>query len=246
VAAIVLRAVVAAVGDPERRTRSATFQYLRPPTAGPVRIEVTLERTGRSVTNASARMTQDGRTLVLALVALAVDREPRVSFDEDAVLPMLADGTPVPSWADASTEQIDADRDVPMRRHYDLRWVLGDPPFEPGPGAVARCGGWMRLIESPVIDEVTLVAMADAWLPPIFSRTTSPVAVPTVDLTVHFRGRPTDDSGWVFVQFASPVARDGHLVEHGTIRDPSGRLLADTRQLAIVADAGPPGRPGPG
>jgi acyl-CoA thioesterase len=66
------------------------------------------------------------------------------------------------------------------------------------------------------------------------------VAVPTVDLTVHFRGLPSEDSLWCYVEFASPVARDGYLVEHGTIRDATGRLLAEVRQLAVVVDpAGP-------
>lgn len=31
--------------------------------------------------------------------------------------------------------------------------------------------------------------MSDAWVPPLFSRVDEPLAVPTIDLTVHFRGR---------------------------------------------------------
>ncbi len=234
VAAVVLRAVVAAVADPARRPRAATFHYLRRPEVGEVEVEVMLEREGRGVTNASARLLQGGRTLVMALVALGVDREAPVSFDEDPGLPAGPDGRPVPSWSELAVGDVDPERDIPMRRQYDMRWAVGDPPFRPGPEPRAHGGGWLRLLEDTEVDEVVLVAMADAWLPPIFSRTESQVAVPTVDLTVHLRGLPPPGERWCFAEFRSPVARDGYLVEHGALRDAHGRLLADVRQLAVV------------
>lgn len=120
--------------------------------------------------------------------------------------------------------------------------MLGALPFRPGAELRAHCGGWMRLVDPPPVDEVVLVAMADAWLPPVFSRVATPVAVPTMDLTVHFRSRPGEDSRWCFVEFASPVCRDGYLVETGVVRDVTGRLLADIRQLAVLSDARPPGQ----
>jgi acyl-CoA thioesterase len=234
VAAIVLRAVVAAVGDPVRRPRSATFHYLRPPSEGEVEVDVTLEREGRTVTNASARMVQGGRTLVLALVALGLDRDAPVSYDEDPGLPRTERGEPVPTWSELPPGDVDPERDIPMRAQYDMRWALGDPPFRPGPRPRSRCGGWLRLLEHTEVDEVVLVAMADAWLPPIFSREAVALGVPTVDLTVHLRGRPPAGETWCFAEFASPVARDGYVVEHGALRDATGRLLADVRQLAVL------------
>lgn len=66
VAAIVLRAIVAAVGDAARRPRSITLQYLRAPEAGPVDVEVRVER---SVTSGSASMTQGDRLLALAALS---------------------------------------------------------------------------------------------------------------------------------------------------------------------------------
>jgi acyl-CoA thioesterase len=124
VAAIVLRAVVAEVGDAFRRPRSATFHYLRAPAEGPVEVEVTVERTGRSVTNVSARMVQGGSTLVTALVSLGVDRPGALAFDDDGALP-APDGVTVPMFADLAPAPIDPDRDIPMRAHYDMRWVQG-------------------------------------------------------------------------------------------------------------------------
>ncbi len=244
VAAIVLRAVVAAVADPTRRPLSATFHFLRPPVEGPVEVEVTIERTGRSVSNVSARLSQDGRVLVIALVALGVERDAPIAFEETAGIPARPDGTHVPHFSAIAPAPIDPERDIPMRSRYQMRWGFGAAPFAGEPGATADTAGWLRLDDSPEVDEVVLVAMSDAWMPPVFSRSPEQLAVPTVDLTVHFRGRPSDGltgsdadgeaAAWCFVRFSSPVARHGYLVEHGSIRDTSGRLLADVRQLAVV------------
>jgi len=237
VAAIVLRAIVAEVDDPTRRPRSLTLQYLRPPLAGRVQVEVTVERSGRTVSNVSARMTQDGRLLVIAMATLAVDRAAPVSFDETPGMPRMPDGSAVPAAVDIAVEEVDPDRDVPMRAHYDLRWVLGELPFrEPsGEPPAAMSGGWLRPAEAEPIDEIVLAAMTDAWMPPIFSRVDQPLAVTTIDLTIHFRRLPEDPLAHCFVVFDSPVARDGYLVEHGRLLSADGVLLAESRQLAVVA-----------
>src|SRR5204863_9294561 len=72
-AAVVLRAIMAAESDVARAPRSLTLHYLRPPSEGEVRVTVNEERRGGSVTTYSARMEQDGRLCVLALAALSQD-----------------------------------------------------------------------------------------------------------------------------------------------------------------------------
>ena len=62
--------------------------------------------------------------------------------------------------------------------------------------------------------------------------------VPTIDLTIHFRapvpldGAAPDD--WLLAVFHSHVARHGFVEEDGEIWSRSGRLLAQSRQLAII------------
>jgi acyl-CoA thioesterase len=234
-AATVLRAVLAEVDDPDRRTRSLTVHYLRRPSAGPAEVRVVVERRGGSMTSVSAQLVQDGSVLALALVALGTDRPGMLTFDDDPGLPRRPDGTPVPPPEEVPVVPVDPARDIPMRRHFEIRWALGDTPFHPsGAEPAARSGGWLRLLDGDPVDDVVLAAMSDAWLPPVFSRTDQVVGVPTVDLTVHFRGRPVDPSAPCFVEFESPVASDGYLVEHGRILDRNGRLLAESRQLAAV------------
>ncbi len=237
VAAIVLRAIVAEVADPERRPRSISLQYLRPPAAGRAEVDVTVERAGRSVTNVTARLHQEGRTLVVAMASLAVDRDAAVNFDETGGLPKMPDGSAVPRVEQIPPADVDRSRDIPMRSHYDLRWVLGAQPFlgELPAEPTAMSGGWIRPAEAEPVDEVVLAAMTDAWVPPIFSRVAQPLAVPTIDLTIHFRGLPADPLAHCFAVFDSPLARDGYLVEHGRIFSAEGALLAESRQLAVVA-----------
>ncbi len=75
VAAILLRAVTTELGEPERSPRSVTIHYLRPPEDGPVEVAVTVERTGRSMSAVSARLSQGGEVLAIALVAAGASRD---------------------------------------------------------------------------------------------------------------------------------------------------------------------------
>ena len=58
--------MTAAVDDPSRALRSFATQFAAAPRPGPVDIEVTVERAGRSMTTTSARLLQEGRVLQVA------------------------------------------------------------------------------------------------------------------------------------------------------------------------------------
>ena len=106
-AATVLRAVLAEVDQPDRRTRSLTVHYLRRPAAGPAEVHVSVERSGGSMTSASAQLVQDGSVLALALVAMGADRPGMLTFDDDPGLPVLPDGTTVPQPEDVRIVPVD-------------------------------------------------------------------------------------------------------------------------------------------
>ncbi|MFM7068113.1 MAG: acyl-CoA thioesterase domain-containing protein [Actinomycetes bacterium] len=129
VAATMLRAVLAEVASADRRPRSLTVHYLRRPSAGAAEVHVTVERSGGSMTSATASLVQDGVVLALALVALGADRPSTVSFNDDVGLPMDANGVPVPPPDAVPLVPVDPQRDIPMRRHFEIRWALGDRPF---------------------------------------------------------------------------------------------------------------------
>ena len=63
-AAIILRAMTAALDDPSRPARSITLHYLRPPQPAQVRIDVVVERSGRTLSTLTARLSQGDRLCV--------------------------------------------------------------------------------------------------------------------------------------------------------------------------------------
>jgi acyl-CoA thioesterase len=234
VAAVILRAVTVEVAAPERRLRSFTVHYLAPPTEGAVEVLVTVERQGRSLTSVSARLVQADRLVAIAVGAFSISR-PSIEFC-DLVMPDVAAPEDLPS--------LDPSLGPLLRRRYEERWALGPMPFSGGD--VARAGGWIRLArsesgrrfggpESETLDQHLLVALADAWMPPIFGRLTEPLGVPTIDLTVHLRDPiPPGYDDWVLVDFHTSVASDRFVEVDGELWTRDGRLLAQSRQLALA------------
>jgi acyl-CoA thioesterase len=227
----VLRAVLAEVADPERRPRSITLHYLRPPVEGTCEVEVTIERQGRGLTTASARLVQDGRVCILALVALGAVRPapaihqhpaPAVAGPDELGPP----GPPAPGTLD-----------IPFRHRYEMRPAFGAAPFARGEEALT--GGWIRTTDGDELDDVLVAAITDAWPPALFALMEGPVGVPTIDLTIHLRERPTPGDQWALVRFRTTEVTDGYLDEDGEVWSADGRLLAQSRQLGAIVAAGP-------
>jgi acyl-CoA thioesterase len=223
VAALILRAIRAAVADPGRQPRSLTVHYLRPPRDGEVEIAVEVERAGRGATTCSARMLQGGKTTCIALCVLSVDFESAAEWS-----------TPAPAApAPGELEPLEAGL-LPPRifDQLEMRMVFGGVPFT---GTEGEAGGWLRT-RVPCPLEPELIAMyADAWWPAPFPRLDGPVLAPTLDLTVHFRGEPpTGDREQVLARFVASTSARGFFEEDGALWSAEGVLLAQSRQLALI------------
>ena len=79
--------------------------------------------------------------------------------------------------------------------------------------------------------------LADAWWPSPLPRLTRPAALPTIDLTVHFRSPPAAD-GPVLAVFRSSTSSGGFFEEDGELWSGDGVLLAHSRQLALLVKGG--------
>ena len=224
-AALVLRAITTDVADPARRPRSFAVHYLRPPRAGDVEVIVQPERVGRTTTVVTARLVQDEKLTALAVAALGTDR-PGPEFAH-LVMPAL----PGP---DELAPPPRRPVDIPMRDRYETRIAIGRAPWEGAPSAEAVTGGWIRLADPEPLDAHVVAALTDAWFPAVFTMTREPIQVPTVDLTIHFRDEPPSMHEWSLVRFVSRHASHGFLEEDGEIWSRNGRLLAQSRQLALM------------
>ena len=227
-AALMLRALRTTVDDPSRQIRSLTVHYIAPPTHGPIEVNTSIERVGKSRISASARLDQDGETKAIALAAFSSEWE-SVEWAE-TTMPAVA------AYADVDTLPATQGLTPRFFENFDARPVIGDWPFTGGTKALS--GGWIRLAEPRPIDELAVAAFADAWMPSVFVRLDRPMAVPTVDLTVHFRTAlpPTDvgSEDFVLAVFRSENAADGFFVEDGEIWSPNGTLIAQARQLGVL------------
>ena len=231
VMALVLRAFSEAVGDPARSARSATMHFLRPPVVGPVMVEATVERAGRSLSTVSGRMSQDGKLVGIALGAYSKPWEGPLLPDE----PMPEVDPP------EGREPIDsAGRRVApdFTQRLTMQRRFGELPFA---GAErGEIGGWIGLVEERPIDALTLAVVADAWFPAPWPRLTELAPAPTIDLTVHFRvPLPLDDT-LLLGRYRNRLVRDGFFDEDGELWTPDGTLVAQSRQLALLIGAKAP------
>lgn len=242
-AAIVLRAMMAQVADAAREPRSLTLHYLRAPRSGEVRMHVTVERTGRTLSTLTARLEQDGRPCVLAIGAFGGPFPTAVDFAT----------TPPPTVAPAAEIPPAEDHPAlpPVARRLETRRAIGEPPFSGA--AVPDSGGWLRLRDPAPVDAPLLALLVDAWLPAVFPILTAPALAPTIDLTIHFRNpraaalHPADEP--LLARFTAATSHDGYVEEDGFVWTPGGVLLAQSRQLALLrplppdASAAADGRP---
>jgi acyl-CoA thioesterase len=224
-AAIVLRAIIAAEPDASRAPRSLTLHYLRPPAEGDVRIVVSEERRGGTVSTYSARLEQDGRPCVLALAALSGDFESSLNY-----APPMPDVAP----PNGLVSREDDERLPPIARRFATQGAIGYAPFSGGPEAVS--GGWIAFAgdEPSPLDAPALALLSDAWLPSMFVLVQDFIGVPTIDLTIHFRARTEGRTGPALAIFRSRTSAEGFFEEDGELWSEDGTLLAQSRQLGPV------------
>jgi acyl-CoA thioesterase len=224
-AAMLVKAMGAAVDDHSRMARSLTIHYTAAPVEGAVRIHTTIERAGRSLTTVSARMVQGERLIALAIGAFSSSRTPAIEFS-DAPPPEV----PQPEEIDSFERQGEL---PPFTRQWEVRPAIGVEPFT-GSNGSTRTGGWIRPLDQHPIDAALVAQLTDAWLPAVFIRLTEPDAVPTIDLTIHFRADLPLPADFALVTFETRLSAGGFVEEDGWIWARDGQLIAHSRQLALL------------
>jgi len=220
VLAVGMSALRQAVASPDPLT--ITAHYLRPSVPGPVTITVEIVKVGRQYTTATARMVQGDRETARLLATygdLSRGAGPSHIAGEPPPLPLRDALDPVPRG------------NVPeFARRFDMRGLpLG---FEPGRATgPAEVSGWIRFADGRRPDVHAMGLIADAFPPAVF-QVLAPGWVPTIELTVHVRARPTSE--WLRCVFRTRFIFGGLLEEDGEIWDEGGTLVALSRQLAAM------------
>lgn len=226
-AAILQRAITAAVDDVARLPRSLTVHYTSPPTEGEALIETRVERRGGSLSTVTARVTQAGKLRALALAACSTPRESHAFYHAE-----MPDVPPADSLARGEAA-------IPLHERYDYRFI---PSMQPNAAnETAVMAAWIRAETPRPLDHPMLAAYSDALPPAVFARAHRDQALgalPTVDLTIHYRMDPAEtgvrDDEHCLAIFRSRLAHGGYIEEDGEIWSADGQLLAQSRQLAVI------------
>lgn len=201
---------------------SVTAHYLRASTPGPVTVHVEIIKVGRTYSTAMARMVQAGNESVRILATygdLSSMSDTKYVGGAPPVLPPR-DTLPLRSHvgAPAITDRFEI-------RSATLPFTTDPRPERP------EVAGWLRFADGRHPDVHCLGLVADAF-PPAAFHVLDPGWIPTLELTVHLRARPTSE--WLRCFFRTRFIFGGLLEEDGEIWDESGSLVALSRQLAAA------------
>lgn len=210
--------------DSTQRERAVTMHFLRRMPAGPLRVEITTERQGRTATTFSLRIAVNGRLCCVGLVMFGSDRraeEYQLAQPPDLVAPE-PDDPPEPTVIPGKfLDELDV-------------WPRHEGTISGG-SDITESGGWMRLSDPGGADERFLVMVADAYIPLSFLRASEPAMGGTLDFTAHFRERVPqsviEGTEPVRVHLTSARALDGYVDEDASIWTADGRLLLQSRQV---------------
>jgi acyl-coenzyme A thioesterase PaaI-like protein len=229
--ALAARAMTAASGRPH--PISITAHYLAPGRPGPVTATTGIVKAGKRFTTVTGSLIgADDREIIRVLgtfgdvLAGAGEREfvhggpPDLPPFDECVRRMAVPGGAQFGLGDRLNSRI-------------------DPATVPTPdgvkSGVADMRGWFEFADGRPSDPLALMLAADAFAPAVFHLELPAGWVPTLELTVHVRDVPAP--GPLRGSFQTRYVTNGLFEEDGELWDSAGRLVAISRQLALVARA---------
>ena len=230
--ALAARAMVDATGRPPL---SLTAHYLAPGRPGGATVEVDVLRAGRRTATAAARLLTADGAAAMALLGTFGDQTPGG--------PAVVDGVPpeLPPYDECIRLEPPA-----VGSGFGQRVAVRQRPKDSGfregrPSGVAEVCGWFRYPAEPSttepFDVFDMLLATDAFSPVCFNRPEFPVGwAPTLELTVHVRALPAP--GPLRCRFRSRFMQDGMFEEDGEVWDSTDRLVAQSRQLALIPRPG--------
>jgi acyl-CoA thioesterase len=200
--------------------------YLRASRPGPVTLRTERVRAGRRTATGQVAMAQDGRETMRVLATFSdlgrlegrtamANQAPALPPPEDCADPIVPGVMPGVSIA----ERVD----------YRFAGVPGWVRREPAAQPVMEF--WMRLADGHEPDPLTLPLMVDAAPPVVLDL--GETGSMTLELTVHLRARPA--AGWLACRVSTRHVQSGLHEEDFEVWDSRGALVAQSRQLALLA-----------
>lgn len=231
--ALMGNALRSSLGDAHSDPWSITAYYVSASQPGPARLTTEVLRSGRTTSTCSCTLLQpDAEGEVERVRALATYGSLAALPDDvrtTAAPPQMPPPDECVSTADAPPSFL---AQAGLLERLDLRldpacvgWAVGEPS---GRG---RVQGWLRMADGREPDPLLLLLAVDA-LPPVTFDLGLFGWTPTLELTAHVRAVPAP--GWLRVKASTRNVAGGMLEEDAEVWDSADRLVAQSRQLALV------------
>lgn len=208
-------------------------EYLGAPDPGTVELKTVVHKRGRTTSVVSVEAVQADRTYVRASVTLAR----RDDGDDLYAEPNPLDAMPATPPADALAwdPEHPAAKVFKVGRVAEVHYDTASLPISRGETGAAETRGWVRLREEPVSALFALLA-TDISLPVVANLGRVGWA-PTLTLTASVLRDPAP--GWLRFRASAPVVGQRFFEEDHLLVDESGRVVATSRQLAMVPTTNP-------
>jgi acyl-CoA thioesterase len=209
--------------SPAPPLRSLMASFIAPLPPAPLVVEAAIQRQGRSVTQCSASVVNEGQ---VALQALGVFGNARPGIRVEAE-PCIK---PLPRSEGISFEEY-SKRMPTFLNQFEGCWVGDAAPFS---GSRARrLNMWVRhRCDMSAYPAEKLIAIADMPPPVLLCHYDKPfVPASSVSWGLEFVVDPAQVEGdWFYLDFDLDAAADGYTQQSGRIYEESGRLVALSRQ----------------
>lgn len=208
---------------------SISGYFLSASNPGPAELEVERLRTGSMMTTGQLTLSQDRTDRLRVLATYGSHDSLTDEVRTVATPPRLPPPEECLAASSGPREMLGAsdllDRTELRLDPESAAWAMGRPS---GRGVVQ---GWLRMADGREPDVHQLVFATDS-LPPVTFDLGVFGWAPTLELTVHVRAEPAP--GWLVVRHSTRNFAGGLLEEDGEVWDSSGRLVAQSRQLAMA------------
>jgi acyl-CoA thioesterase len=220
--AVCLQALRAEMPFPDPLVASAS--YLRPASFGPAELHTELAREGRRVATGEVRLVQNGTERVRVVAGF---HDLSAAAGRTLVLgsaPELPPPDELPASPDSAIAGVTMIERLEYRAPEPPGWLTGSPSGEP------TNEFWMRFRDGRDADLLSLALLVDAAAPAVLE--TGAPGSATIQLTVHLRAHPAP--GWLACRAVTRHVIDGYHEEDFEIWDSAGKLVAQSRQLALL------------
>ena len=248
VTSLALRAMAAEINDPGESLRSVSTVFAALVAPGPVEIDVTVLRKGRSMSQATATVRSVGSDAGHTSIAVFGRERPGYSFTE-LVMPEVPAPDDCPSFRDDGPDEFERRFAPSFWEQIEGRPAIGHAPWDVYEPTTSERAYWYRFEQWPRLDDgsidpLALVTLCDTMPGAVGERIGPTPDIwfgPSADLTVHVFGEARSD--WLLAHNLARFAGEGYASVELALWDPDpaiGLVAYGTQMMFFSFPDGPP------